>query len=116
MDRALFGATVVGSVVSAAMAQYLSVGWFLSLGAGALYLAWTYFAVSYPAALWIDLSSFDRRTDRLGYGVGVFGCCLTPLAIGEAVTGGGVALAPVVAAFGLLGFPHTLVGVRAAQS
>ncbi|WP_424001982.1 hypothetical protein ACOZ4I_00590 [Haloarcula salina] len=113
MDRALPLAAVVGLAVGIVLSQLLAAGWYLSLGAAALYVGWCYFAASYPAALRTGVFSFDRRRDKLGYAAGVFGVSTTPLALGHAAGGDSLALAPVVAVLGILGFLYTLGAVVA---
>ncbi|MFC6975137.1 hypothetical protein ACFQL1_11460 [Halomicroarcula sp. GCM10025709] len=115
MDRALPAAALVGLAAGTVVTQVLDAGWYLALGTAPLYAGWSYFAISYPAALSASVYSFGRRRDKLGYAAGVFGISVTPLAIGDAAGSGTVAFAPVVAAFGILGFLYTLGAVLAVE-
>jgi hypothetical protein len=115
MNRALSLAFLVGLAVSTVVTQVVDAGWYLALGTASLYAGWSYFAISYPAALRASVFSFERRRDKIGYAAGVFGTGITLLAIGDATGGDTAAYAPVVAAFGILGFLYTLGAVLAVE-
>jgi hypothetical protein len=115
MDRALPLAVLVGLAVSTVVTQVLDAGWYLALGTAPLYAGWGYFAIRYPEALRASVYSFDRRRDKIGYAAGVFGIGITLLAIGDAAGSNTATFAPVVAAFGILGFLYTLGAVLAVE-
>ncbi|ELY80440.1 hypothetical protein [Natrinema gari] len=113
MNRALPAGFGVGLVAGGTLRLAFGSNWFLVAAVVALYAGWGYFAVAYRRLLVSEFPAFDRSTDRLGYGIGLFGLSIGPVAISQQFTTGDVSLQFLVAYLGVVGFLLTSSRVAA---
>lgn len=85
MKRVLVS-VVVGVLVGGGVHQLFAPHWQVVLVTGIIYTAAAYFYFSaVPARLQPEFS-FDNRTDAIGYGIGLFGLSVSPIAFGNYYT------------------------------
>jgi hypothetical protein len=105
MDTALPTALVVGLLLGVGVHELLVADWFLALGLATVYASSGYFLLAFEVSLLDTVFDFEDRTDRLGYGLGVFGLSVSPLALAEQYGSGGTATLVVVLLFvGVIAF------------
>ncbi|MDB2244580.1 hypothetical protein PM076_03115 [Halorubrum ezzemoulense] len=77
-----------------------------ALGTAAVYVGAAYFYFAFDISLLAAAPRFDDRSDRLGYGVGLFGLSVTPILFPQSAGGGGDAtvFGFVIAFFGAVAF------------
>ena len=82
MNRALPLAAGVGLL--AALGLYQLVPYFpTALGTAAVYAGAAYFYLAFDISLLAAAPRFEDRTDRVGYGLGLFGLSVTPVLFGH---------------------------------
>jgi peptidoglycan/LPS O-acetylase OafA/YrhL len=59
-----------------------------ALGTAAVYVGAAYFYFAFDISLLAAAPRFDDRSDRLGYGVGLFGLSVTPILFAQSAGGG----------------------------
>jgi hypothetical protein len=91
MERALPTALGVGLLVGVAAHELLVSDWFLVLGLASMYASCAYFLLAFDVPLLAAVFDFEERTDRIGYGLGVFGLSVSPLALADHYGEGGTA-------------------------
>ncbi|MDZ7745136.1 MAG: hypothetical protein U5K28_00890 [Halobacteriales archaeon] len=82
MNRALPVAGVVGMAVGVASHQWLVGSWYVAISLAAIYVGAAYFPLAFDIQLLGEAFRFEERLDRLGYAVGLFGVCVSPIAFG----------------------------------
>ncbi|TKX74805.1 hypothetical protein EXE46_07145 [Halorubrum sp. GN11_10-6_MGM] len=104
MKRSLPLAVAVGLLVGAGVyALVPSVP--AALATSAVYVGAAYFYLARDVSLLAAAPRFEDRTDRIGYGLGLFGVSVAPLLFAEYAGDGGPAVTGfVVAFFGAVGF------------
>ena len=104
MNRALPPAVCVGLLVGVGVSRLVP-HVPTALATGAVYVGATYFYLAFDVSLLAAAPRFDDRTDRIGYGLGLFGVSVTPLLFAEYAGDGGAAVTGfVIAFFGAVGF------------
>jgi hypothetical protein len=105
MDRALPTAVVLGLLVGGVAQELLVSDWFVVLGLSATYASCAYFLLAFDLSLLEPVFSFDEWTDRVAYGLGVFGLSVSPLALAEQYGSSGTATLVFVLLFvGVIAF------------
>jgi hypothetical protein len=103
VNRALPLATGVGLL--AALGVYQLVPYLpTALGTAAVYAGAAYFHLAFDVSLLAEAPRFEDRTDRIGYGLGLFGLSVTPLLFGHYADGDAAVFGFVVAFFGAVAF------------
>lgn len=76
-----------------------------ALGTAAVYAGAAYFYLTFDVSLLAAAPRFDDRSDRLGYGVGLFGLSVTPILFAQSAdSDDATVLGFVVAFFGAVAF------------
>jgi hypothetical protein len=103
MNRTLLLAVGCGLLVGGG--SYWLVGDpFVSAGTATVYVGAAYFYLAADRSLLGTQLRFDERVDRLGYGIGLFGLSVSPLAIANHYAGDTATL-PIVTVFvGVIAF------------
>ena len=70
-----------------------------ALGTAAVYVGAAYFYFAFDVSLLAAAPRFDDRSDRLGYGVGLFGLSVTPILFAQSAGGGDAVMLAVSIAF-----------------
>ncbi|MFC7251811.1 hypothetical protein ACFQJ5_18615 [Halomicroarcula sp. GCM10025324] len=83
VDRSLPLAIVFGFLVGCLAYQFLLSEWYPAIAMAAVYAGAAYFYFAYDISLLGKQVAFDARSDKIGYAIGLFGLCVSPLAIGE---------------------------------
>ncbi|OAQ52238.1 hypothetical protein HTG_11495 [Natrinema mahii] len=104
MNRALPAGFGIGLVAGATFRIAFESNWFLVAAVVALYAGWGYFAVAYRRLLAAEFPAFDRSADRLGYGIGLFGLSIGPVAVSRQLTTADISGQLFVAYLGVVGF------------
>ncbi|VTT87711.1 hypothetical protein DM2_1045 [Halorubrum sp. DM2] len=105
MDRDLPLAALCGLLVGFGIYRFLSPGGFVSGATGAVYAGAAYFYFAFDVSLLGTAVQFDDRTDRLGYAIGLFGLCVSPMAFAQFYGRHGATTLPFVILFmGVIAF------------
>ena len=83
VDRSLPLATAFGLLVGCLAYQFLLSEWYPALAMAAVYASTAYFYLAFDTSLLGTQVKFNTRSDKIGYAIGLFGLCVSPLAIGE---------------------------------
>ncbi|OYR81793.1 hypothetical protein DJ84_12095 [Halorubrum ezzemoulense] len=75
-----------------------------AVGTAAVYAGAAYFYLAFDVSLLAAAPRFEGRTDRIGYGVGLFGLSVTPLLFGHYAGEDAAVFGFVVAFFGAVAF------------
>ncbi|ELZ47455.1 hypothetical protein C464_08570 [Halorubrum coriense DSM 10284] len=76
-----------------------------ALGTAAVYVGAAYFYLAFDVSLLAPAPRFDERSDRLGYGVGLFGLSVTPILFAHGAGSGDAAVFGfAIAFFGAVAF------------
>ena len=103
MNRALPLAASVGLL--AALGTYRLVPYVpATLATAAVYAGAAYFYLAFDVSLLAEAPRFEDRTDRVGYGLGLFGLSLTPLLFGHYADSDAAVFGFIVAFFGAVAF------------
>jgi hypothetical protein len=102
MQRPLPLALGCGITVGSGVYGLLAAHWYLAAGTAAVYAGATYFLLAFETGLFSESVSFSDRQDKLGYAVGLFGLCVSPLALAEQFGEGELVI--VVWVLGLIAF------------
>jgi hypothetical protein len=105
MDGALRTAVGVGGLVLVGVHELLIRDWVLALALAAVYAGSVHFLLAFDVSLLAEVFRFEDRADRLGYGLGVFGLGVSPLALADHYGSGGTATLVFVLVFvGVIAF------------
>jgi len=83
MNRSLPLALLCGLVVGVSMYWFLSPDWFVAAGTAAIYAGAAYFYLAFEMSLFDSAIRFENRVDRIGYAIGLFGLCVSPIAFAQ---------------------------------
>lgn len=83
VDRSLPFAVVFGLLVGGLVHQFFFPDWFPAFGIAAIYTGAAYFYLAFDISLLGTQVEFTDRSDKIGYGIGLFGLSVSPLALGE---------------------------------
>ncbi|OYR68451.1 hypothetical protein DJ79_05875 [Halorubrum ezzemoulense] len=75
-----------------------------ALGTAAVYVGAAYFYFAFDISLLAAAPRFDDRSDRLGYGVGLFGLSVTPILFAQSAGGDATVFGFMIAFFGAVAF------------
>ncbi|WP_114576216.1 hypothetical protein [Saliphagus sp. LR7] len=104
MEKAVIAGLAIGAVVGGVLYLAFASNWLLVAAATALYAGLGYFVVRYRRLLAREFPAFDRRSDRLGYAIGLFGACIASAALERRYAAGDASLEFVVVYVGVVGF------------
>jgi hypothetical protein len=104
VNREFVVATGVGAAVGAAYFLLLVPDWFVALGTATVYAGAAYLYLASDGSLLGESPRFENRIDRVGYGIGVFGASVSPLAFAQYYGGGSATVAFVGWAAGVIAF------------
>ncbi|MFC4990369.1 hypothetical protein [Saliphagus infecundisoli] len=104
MEKAVIAGLAIGAVVGGVLYLAFGSSWHLVAAATALYAGLGYFAIRYQRLLAREFPAFDRRSDRRGYAIGLFGACIASAAIERRYAAGDATLEFVVVYVGVVGF------------
>ncbi|MBX0288555.1 hypothetical protein EGH22_19680 [Halomicroarcula sp. F28] len=83
VDRSLPLATAFGLLVGCLLYQFLLSDWYPALAMAAVYAGTAYFYFAFDISLLGTQIKFNTRSDKIGYAIGLFGLCVSPLAMAE---------------------------------
>ena len=83
VNRPLPVAAAFGVLVGALVYRFCLPDWYPTLAIAAVYTGTAYFYLAFDISLLGTQVDFDARADKLGYGIGLFGLSVSPLALGE---------------------------------
>ncbi|GAA0666053.1 hypothetical protein ACFQDG_02315 [Natronoarchaeum mannanilyticum] len=83
MDKNLPLAVLCGLLVGLGTYWFLSTNWFIGAGIAAVYAGAGYFYFAYDISLLGSATQFDNPIDKLGYAIGLFGLCVSPMALAQ---------------------------------
>jgi len=92
-------ATFCGLLVGFSIYWFLTPDWFVGAGTAAVYTGAVYFYLKYNISLLSSAIQFDDRIDRLGYAIGLFGLCVSPMAFAQYYGQQGATTLPLVILF-----------------
>ncbi|MFC7209076.1 hypothetical protein ACFQL3_00810 [Natronoarchaeum sp. GCM10025321] len=105
MDRNLPLAVLCGLVMGLGIYWFLSPDWFVAGGTAAVHAGAGYFYFAFDISLLGSSIQFDDRIDRLGYAIGLFGLCVSPMAFAQYYGQQGATTLPFVILFvGVIAF------------
>ncbi len=104
MNRVLPAGFGIGLVAGGSLRVAFESNWFLVLAVVTLYTGLGYFTVEYRRLLTREYPPFDRSVDRFGYGIGLFGLSIGPVAVSRQLTTADVSGQLFVAYLGVVGF------------
>lgn len=105
MQRELPLAVLSGAVVGVGTYGLLVADWFVAGATAAVYAAAAYFYLAFDVSLLGRAIRFDETEHRVGYAVGLFGLCVSPLALANQYGGDGTSTLPLVVLFvGVIAF------------
>ena len=103
MNRALPLAVGVGLLTALGLYQFVP-SLPTALGTAAVYAGAAYFYVAFDVSLLAAAPRFEDRTDRIGYGLGLFGLSVTPVLFGRYADGDAAVFGFAIAFFGAVAF------------
>ncbi|ADJ17017.1 hypothetical protein C497_06544 [Halalkalicoccus jeotgali B3] len=105
MNRNLPLAVFCGLLIGFGIYWFLSPDWFVASGTAAVYAGAAYFYFKFDISLLDSAVQFDDRIDRLGYAIGLFGLCVSPMAFAQYYGQQGTTTIPFVILFmGVIAF------------
>jgi len=105
MDRNLPLAVLCGLLVGLGIYWFLVPDWFVAAGTATVYAGAGYFYFAFDVSLLDKSVQFDDRMDKLGYAIGLFGLCVSPMAFAQYYGQQGATTLPFVILFiGVIAF------------
>lgn len=100
--RAATAALGVGAAVALGLFGGVGTGPYVAFATATIYAGAAYFYVTFDLSLGATPLEFERRADRLGYAVGLFGTSVSPLVLAQRY--GGESVVFVAWTLGLIAF------------
>lgn len=105
MNRDFPFATLCGLIVGFYVYRFLIHEGFLSVGIAAIYTGAVYFYLEHNLSLLSSAIQFDDSMDQLGYAIGIFGICISPMAVSQYyINNGGKTLPLIILFIGVIAF------------
>lgn len=105
MNKASPLAVLCGLTIGVGMYWLLVPDWHVALGIATVYAGAGYFYFEFDISLFAASIQFDDRVDKLGYAVGLFGLCVSPMAFADHYgQSDPIALAFVIWVMGVIAF------------